>query len=144
MTAAPALATVPEIAPRALSPFPSRRALQLEQTPMRELGQEFMRGGTPDLDDLVGWEFRGINHLPLAGDLWGWDFEIEGRPKPRPGDAPHAFYRVAMPGYFETMRLPLLRGRAISESDDARALSPGRYEFFDDFHKQTRGTLVVE
>jgi len=32
---------------------------------MRELEQEFMRGGTPDFDDLVGWEFRGINHLPL-------------------------------------------------------------------------------
>ncbi|HEY1946685.1 MAG TPA: ABC transporter permease [Bryobacteraceae bacterium] len=63
----------------------------------------------------------GINHLPLAGDLWGWDFEIEGRPKPRPGDSPHAFYRVAMPGYFETMRLPLLQGRTISESDDVRA-----------------------
>jgi predicted permease len=63
----------------------------------------------------------GINHLPLAGDLWGWDFEIEGRPKPRPGESPSAVYRVAMPGYFETMRLPLLRGRTISESDDARA-----------------------
>ena len=25
-----------------------------------------------------------------------------------------------------------------------RALAPGRYDFFDDFHKQTRGTLVVE
>ena len=24
-----------------------------------------------------------------------------------------------------------------------RALAPGRYEFFDDFHQQTRGTLVV-
>ena len=24
-----------------------------------------MRGGLPSLDDLVGWEFRGINHLPL-------------------------------------------------------------------------------
>ena len=25
-----------------------------------------------------------------------------------------------------------------------RALAPGRYEFFDDFNKNTRGTLVVE
>jgi len=25
-----------------------------------------------------------------------------------------------------------------------RALSPGRYEFFDDFHQSTRGTLVVQ
>jgi hypothetical protein len=24
-----------------------------------------------------------------------------------------------------------------------RPLAPGRYEFFDDFHQQTRGTLVV-
>ncbi len=30
----------------------------------------------------------GINHLPLAGDLWGWPFIIEGRPKPRPGESP--------------------------------------------------------
>ncbi len=63
----------------------------------------------------------GINHLPLAGDTWGLAFAIEGRPKPRPGDEPEAVYRVVMPGYFETMRLPVLRGRAIAESDDARA-----------------------
>jgi hypothetical protein len=25
-----------------------------------------------------------------------------------------------------------------------RALAPGRYEFFDDFHPETRGTLVVQ
>ena len=63
MTAAVALAAVPQS--RALSPFPSPRVLRLEQTPMHELEKEFLRGGTPDLDDLVGWEFRGINHLPL-------------------------------------------------------------------------------
>jgi Cupredoxin-like domain len=27
---------------------------------------------------------------------------------------------------------------------NVRALAPGRYEFFDDFHQQTRGFLVVE
>jgi putative ABC transport system permease protein len=62
-----------------------------------------------------------INHLPLAGDTWGWSFQIEGRPKPRPGESPQAVYRVAMPGYFETMRLPVLRGRALAQADDARA-----------------------
>ncbi|MBV8762860.1 MAG: hypothetical protein JO257_36585 [Deltaproteobacteria bacterium] len=64
MTAAVALAAVPA-APRTLSPFPSAHALRLEQTPMHELEKEFVRGGTPDLEDLVGWEFRGINHMPL-------------------------------------------------------------------------------
>jgi len=63
----------------------------------------------------------GINHLPLHGDIWGWPFTIEGRPKPRPGESPNAVYRIAMPGYFETMRLPVLRGRAITAADDSRA-----------------------
>jgi hypothetical protein len=27
---------------------------------------------------------------------------------------------------------------------NVRALSPGRYEFFDDFHQETRGFLVVQ
>jgi putative ABC transport system permease protein len=61
-----------------------------------------------------------INHLPLAGDMWDRSFEIEGRPKPRPGESPDAVYRIAMPGYFETMRLPLKSGRVISNNDDAR------------------------
>src|ERR1017187_8987383 len=59
--------------------------------------------------------------VPVAGYLWGWPFVIQGRPKPRPGESPTAIYRVAMPGYFQTMRLPVLRGRAIAEADDARA-----------------------
>ncbi|MFN7995006.1 MAG: ABC transporter permease [Bryobacteraceae bacterium] len=61
-----------------------------------------------------------INHLPLAGDMWGLSFAIEGRPKPRPGEAPQAIYRVVTPGYFETMRLPLIRGRFIGAADDFR------------------------
>lgn len=63
----------------------------------------------------------GINHLPIAGDLWDRNFEIEGRPKPRPGEAPDAVYRIAMPGYFETMRLPVMKGRALTYDDGPRA-----------------------
>ena len=62
-----------------------------------------------------------INHLPLAGDIWGWSFMIEGRPKPRPGEAPGAVYRMVTPGYFDAMRLPLVRGRDVSEADNATA-----------------------
>jgi putative ABC transport system permease protein len=64
-----------------------------------------------------------INHLPLAGDLWGWSFTIEGRPKPLPGENPDAAYRVVLPGYFRTMGIPLLRGRDIAASD--RRDAPG-------------------
>jgi putative ABC transport system permease protein len=63
----------------------------------------------------------GINHLPLAGDIWGMNFLIEGRPRPRPGELPGAVYRLVTPGYFETMRLRLLNGRDIASTDDQRA-----------------------
>ena len=67
--------------------------------------------------DAVG----GINHLPLEGDMWDRGFEIEGRPKPRPGEGPNAVYRIVMPGYFETMRLGVKRGRTMTERDDAKS-----------------------
>lgn len=54
-----------QISGKALSPFPSPRALALEQTSMSGLEQVFQRGKMPELDQLIGWEFRGINHLPL-------------------------------------------------------------------------------
>jgi putative ABC transport system permease protein len=58
-----------------------------------------------------------INHLPLAGDIWGWPFQVEGRPLPAPGDSPTATYRVVLPGYFEAMGIPILRGRDVAETD---------------------------
>lgn len=63
----------------------------------------------------------GINHLPLVGDQWGSRFVVEGRPKPRPGESPRAVYRMVTPGYFAAMRLPLLRGRDVTEADTVTA-----------------------
>ena len=62
-----------------------------------------------------------INHLPLAGDEWELPFHVEGRAAARPGEEPGATYRVVFPGYFATMRIPILRGRDIAEADDLRA-----------------------
>jgi predicted permease len=82
----------------------------------------FYRQLIESLRTLPGLEAAGgINHLPLAGDMWGWPFAIEGRGKSLPGESPLAVYRVVMPGYFETMRLAVLRGREIAASDDPSA-----------------------
>lgn len=81
----------------------------------------FYRGLLEKVRALPGAKAAGaINHLPLAGDLWDRAFQIEGRPEARPGESPDAVYRIVMPGYFETMRLPLRSGRVISDRDDAR------------------------
>ncbi|SPE41122.1 conserved membrane hypothetical protein [Candidatus Sulfopaludibacter sp. SbA3] len=63
----------------------------------------------------------GINHLPLAGDLWTFSFTAEGRAAPALAELPGAAFRVVMPGYFQTMGIPLLRGHDVTESDDASA-----------------------
>ncbi len=58
-----------------------------------------------------------INHLPIGGDVWTLDYRIEGRPEPAPGEGPGAVYRVVRPGYFDTMRMRLVRGRDFTEQD---------------------------
>ena len=63
----------------------------------------------------------GINHLPLAGDEWGFPFHIQGRPPEPPGKGLIATYRVVFPSYFQTMRIPILRGRDVTDADNLRA-----------------------
>jgi predicted permease len=55
--------------------------------------------------------------LPLTG-FWGeTDFLVEGRPLPKPGATPTADNRFVTPGYFSTMRIPLLGGRDFIDAD---------------------------
>ena len=61
-----------------------------------------------------------INHVPLAGDVWGFNVSVEGRPMPA-GQEINAVYRVAGPKYFSTMRVPVLNGREFDDHDTAAA-----------------------
>ena len=58
----------------------------------------------------------GVNHAPLVGDLWTRGFDIAGRTRVAGDDRPGAVYRVVLPGYFQTLRLPILRGRDVADS----------------------------
>jgi predicted permease len=61
------------------------------------------------------------NYLPLSG-FWGTtDFLLRGEAPPKEGQAPSADNRVITPAYLRTMGIPLLRGRAFTESDRAGA-----------------------
>ncbi len=58
-------------------------------------------------------------YLPLSGLDNGWSFVIEGRPPLPVGTYNMAKYRPASAGYFETIGIPLLRGRSFAPADTA-------------------------
>jgi putative ABC transport system permease protein len=58
--------------------------------------------------------------LPLSESSMRISFDIEGHPLPE-GDRNTARASLANPGYFETMRIPILRGREFRDIDDAKA-----------------------
>jgi len=59
--------------------------------------------------------------VPLWDDQGVWDFEIDGRPRPAAGAlAWNAAAVIVRAGYFETLGVPLIRGRVFTPQDDAR------------------------
>jgi len=59
----------------------------------------------------------GISKLPIASPSMDWLVWPEGQPKPGYGEGLYALTRFAMPGYFETMGIPILEGRGIEDID---------------------------
>jgi putative ABC transport system permease protein len=75
----------------------------------------------PRLQSLPGVVSVGaVTPLPLSGNNIVISFQIEGRPVPR-SESPSADLKVATPGYFRTLSIPLLRGRDFTERDDSKA-----------------------
>jgi putative ABC transport system permease protein len=62
-----------------------------------------------------------ISVLPLSDWRASVEITVVGRPTPRAEDVPSVNYRMVSPGYFRTVALPVIRGRALSEEDDERA-----------------------
>jgi putative ABC transport system permease protein len=58
-------------------------------------------------------------YLPLSGSDNGWAFIIEGRPPLPTGIFNMAKYRPVSAGYFETLGIPLLRGRSFARGDES-------------------------
>jgi putative ABC transport system permease protein len=59
----------------------------------------------------------GSHHLPLSGFNWSGRIEIERRPQPETADLPRTTWRVVVGDYFETMGIPLMRGRLFDGRD---------------------------
>jgi predicted permease len=56
--------------------------------------------------------------LPLVAGLATVNFAVTGQAPVRESELPSANYRLVSPGYFETMRIPVLQGRGFTDRDD--------------------------
>jgi putative ABC transport system permease protein len=61
----------------------------------------------------------GIDPLPLSNHNVTTGFLVEGAPVVSLADRPDAGQRVVTPGYFQTMGIPILKGRSFTEEDRA-------------------------
>jgi putative ABC transport system permease protein len=62
-----------------------------------------------------------VRAVPLSGNSDSRAYAASGAPEPEKGKAPIAHLNTVSPGYFRTMRLPLVAGRDLSDTDDAQA-----------------------
>lgn len=60
----------------------------------------------------------GVSHVPLDRSDTNGTFTIEGREFAE-GEEPHSKKRIATSGYFQTMGIPVLRGREFDDNDRA-------------------------
>jgi putative ABC transport system permease protein len=60
----------------------------------------------------------GVNFQPMGGNF-NIDFTIAGRPEPKPGEGHAIEVRVVTPEYFDTIGIPLRRGRLFNGRDVA-------------------------
>ncbi len=77
----------------------------------------------------------GITFLPFNGIAPGTHVEIGGKPPAKPGEEPVATIRTVMPGYFQTMGIPLRSGRDFTSADNVAA-SPYRFVINEAFARQ--------
>ena len=79
----------------------------------------FQRELTDRLRAIPGVESAAFSaYLPLSGTFNDWSFFIEGRPPHPPGVFDSTDYRPVTAGYFETMGIPVIRGRSFTRQDD--------------------------
>jgi putative ABC transport system permease protein len=62
-----------------------------------------------------------INYLPLGGSNSSDSYLVEGAGEPPPGQENDGRYRVCTPDYFQTMGIPIVKGRGFTEQDKAGA-----------------------
>jgi hypothetical protein len=66
-----------------------------------------------------------VDDLPASDNMHGSALRFPDRPDPRPEDLKMVLRNSVMSGYFATMRIPLVRGRYLNETDTAEFAARG-------------------
>jgi putative ABC transport system permease protein len=72
---------------------------------------------------LPGVEAASVSRGLPVGDWAGQSFTISEQPNPPAGEVPSADYVIAGPDYFDTLKIPVLRGRSFTLHDTQQAES---------------------
>jgi putative ABC transport system permease protein len=106
--------------------FKPERLLTLEyRLPRNKYGEvpnqwNFHRQVTEQLEQLPGVEKVAlVRNLPFSGNGGSIGIILPDRDAPVPGNEPQVMFNTAMPGYFETIGIPLIKGRLFSAQDQA-------------------------
>jgi putative ABC transport system permease protein len=98
-------------------------ALPASRYPDRRSRNAFREAVLERLRALPGVREAGaVSILPMGGNMNSGTFFVEGRPGQPGGTLPHAENWAATPGYFPALRIPLLRGRPLTDQDRAETL----------------------
>jgi predicted permease len=89
---------------RTAAPYPADRVVAVHTALLERLR------ALPDAESV-----SAASILPVSGALWDRSVQVEGY-LPR-ADEPNVGFNVVAPGYFETLRIPLLAGREFEDRD---------------------------
>jgi putative ABC transport system permease protein len=82
---------------------------------------EFHRRAVERIREVPGVKSAAlVRGLPFSGNGGSTTFVLPDRPLPEKGEEPKALLNTATPGYFETIGIPLLKGRDFNEQDSSK------------------------
>ena len=97
-----------------------RLALPQSNYPDRDAVARFYEQAESRIEKLPGVQsLAAINIVPLSSYTSSVEFNVVGRPPAPREQTPRTQYRIASPGYFRTLGIPLMAGREFTEQDAA-------------------------